>query len=75
MVLTCSGCRAVTPAGVNRENWQVGVNNLEYSQEAVWENTFVGVEPYGLNIGQTIMTKHQHIVVYDLNTRETTTVN
>jgi beta propeller repeat protein len=69
MVLTLSGCRAVTPA-VSTGNWQVGVNNLEYSQEAVWENTFVGVEPYGLNYWANDNDEHQHIVVYDLNARE-----
>ena len=69
VALAISGCRPVTPVA-STGNWQVGVSNLEYSQEAVWENTFVGVEPYGLNYWADNNDEHQHIVVYDLNTRE-----
>jgi beta propeller repeat protein len=52
-------------------SWEVG-ENLQYSQECVWEDTLVGLELYQANSESLdgLLVPRQNIVVYDLNTRE-----
>jgi len=69
ITLTTTGCRDVTPI-LSAGSWQLNTD-ISYSQEAIWENTFVAVEPYGENYFLAENDEHQHIVVYNLNTRET----
>lgn len=56
---------SIEPAGT----WSPDIN-LGYSQESIWENILVGLDPYG---GDSIFfgnTDNQRIVVYDLNIRK-----
>ena len=68
ITLTTTGCRDVTPI-LSAGSWQLNTD-ISYSQEAIWENTLVVVEPYGENYFLAGNDEHQHIVVYNLNTRE-----
>jgi len=68
ITLTMTGCRAVTPI-VSAGSRQLDIS-ISYSQECIYENILVGVEPAGSDSFFISNDTSQHIVVYDLSTRK-----
>ena len=67
ITLTSTGCRAVTPI-VSTGSRQLD-SSISYSQECIYENTLVGLEPSGSDSYFVSGNTNQNIVVYDLSTR------
>jgi beta propeller repeat protein len=68
ITLTTTGCRAVTPI-LSTGSRQLD-SSISYSQECIYENILVGLEPAGSDSYFVSGNTNQNIVVYDLSTRK-----